>query len=364
MKTSHILVLVLSLLLFSFQTPNAIEVRYGKLENVLVALSGDTDSTFVTEFIDNWFARGPNALDVDKDGNIYILDWRGEKVVKFDKEGKFLLSFTIPGAPGFPGTWPVAGIPGMPESQGPTSEIAVDNSGNVYVTTGNTLKFSPDGAFLFRLHDATLQHVAVDAHGRFYNFADELSGVVDMYSAEGEHRARMHHDFEYPDRVMTQKEAGDDIYFRVGKYLMKTTLEDFLETDNLDTVAILPNKLRLLWYKDEGVDLPARVPPPPYLIGVDKNNCFYFHSSDYLQDVKMLRFCESHTISRWSLYDGELNDPRSLSLFFLKGKDGECTYKGLWDFAKGKQFVVAGDGTIYFLHGTVDTIKVSKLTID
>lgn len=185
-----------------------------------------------------------------------------------------------------------------------------------------------------------------------------------MYSAEGEHRTRMRYDFEYPDRVITQKEAGDDIYFRVDKYLMKTTCEDFLKTGKLDTVATLPNKLRLLRHRDPGGSVQLPIEPPPDLIGVDRNNRFYFQRTRHFQDERTGPFCESHTIIRWSLENGELHHPRFLILFFLKGKDGECTYKGLWDFAKGKRFVVAGDGSIFFLHGTVDTIKVSKLTID
>jgi len=46
---------------------------------------------------------------------------------------------------------------------------------------------------------------------------------------------------------------------------------------------------------------------------------------------------------------------------FKKGTE-ECSDKELWLFRK--QFVVSGDGTIYFLHGTVDKIKISKIIMD
>jgi len=363
-RIDRLLIFVTLLVVFSYQTPSAIEIKGGRLEDVVVVAGGISDSTFVTEFIDGWFARGPNSFDVDKDGNVYILDWLGEKVVKFDKEGKWVLSFRVPSAPGFPGTRSVGGIPNLPQEQRPRSDIAVDNSGNVYVTTGNTLKFSVDGALLFRLHSATLHLITVDKDGRFYNFRGKPAGMVDIYTPKGEEKATIYDDFEYPDRVVAQKEVGNDIYFRVNKYLMKTTLEDFLQTSKLDTAAVLPTMFRLFEYYDELVREVGPLPSPFTLIGFDKDNCFYFHRPGYWYAYKWERFCQTNLIYKMRLQNGEFQTAGTVNIYFLKGKDGECSDKGLWDFTERKQFIVSGDGTIYFLHGTVDTVKVSKIIVD
>ena len=364
MQVRALLAFAVLLLLSSHQTASAIEVRGGKLEDVVVARSGTSLSTFVTEFIDGWFARGPNTFDVDKEENVYVLDWWGEKILKFDKEGKWVSSILVQG---FPGTRSVPHIGTAPEGKRPRSDIAVDNWGNVYLTAGNNniLKFSPEGTLLFRLGGYGFPFVTVDKDGRFYYFRiGRTLGTVDIYSPEGDRKATILHEFEYPDRVVIQKEAGNDIYFRVNKYLMKTTLEDYLRTGKLDTAAVLPGQFRLFRYWDERVREAGPEPSPGTLIGFDTNNCFYFDEREYWYGYRPHRFCEVHHIYKCCLDDGEFEIAGPVRLCFVKGKDGECSAKGLWDFPEHKQFIVSGDGTVYFLHGTVDTVKVSKITID
>lgn len=291
MKGTTLILLAHVSFAFACQTTGAIEVYDGRLQDVVVAASGTSDSTFLTEMADGWFVRGPNSFDVDKDGNIYILDWFGEKVVKFDKQGKWVLTFKVPSDPFLPGTRSVwLNRTPDPVAHRPKSDIAVDNWGNVYVTArdGSVLKFSSEGRLLFRLpyKNDLLQYLEVDKSGRFYNFADwqELQIVgVGMYDPAGLMKAELVYDFEYPDRLIVQKEAGDELYFRVGKYLTRTTLEDYVASGKLDTVAILPNKLRLPQHEDEDWENNHEFPlPPPYvLMGFDKEHRFYFRRSEH-----------------------------------------------------------------------------------
>jgi hypothetical protein len=371
MKGVILILLVHLFVIFACQTTGAIEVYEGKLQDVVVAASGTSDSTLVTELADGWFVRGPNSFDIDKDRNIYILDWLGEKVVTFDKQGNWLLTFKVPSDSFIPGTRSIWLSGSDPAAHRPRSDIAVDNWGNVCVTArdGSVLKFSPEGRLLFRLpyKSDELIYLEVDKSGRFYNFPDwryPQTVGVGMYDPEGLMKMELVYDFEYPDRLIVQKEAGDELYFRVGKYLTRTTLEDYLATGKLDSVAILPNKLRLLKYEDEGVEHDLPLPPPYILLGFDKEHRFYFLRLKHFYGHWMYRFCQTYGIGIWRLENEELHLVSGIDFEFVKGKDPECSDKVLWDFAKNKQFIVSGDGTIYFMHGTVDTIKVSKIIMD
>lgn len=371
MKSTILTLLAHLFVIFACQATIAVEVYEGRFQDVVVAASGTSDSTFVTELADGWFVRGPNAFDIDKDGNVYILDWLGEKVVKFDKQGKWVLTFKVPSDSFLPGTrsvWPTGPNPG---AHRPRSDIAVDNWGNVYLTArdGSVLKFSPEGRLLFRLpyKSDRLRYLEVDKSGRFYNFPDwqepQIIGIG-MYDPGGLRKAELVHDFEYPDRLIVQKEAGDELYFRVGKYLTRTTIEDYVATGKLDTVAILPNKLRLMEYEDEGVDHDFPFPPPYILIGFDKEHRFYFWRSKHSYGHWMSRFCQTHNIGVCRLENEQFHLMGTISIHFLKAKDPECSDRFLWDSWKNQRFIVSGDGTIYFLHGTVDTVKVSKIIMD
>ncbi len=355
-------------LIFASQTTDAIEVSRARFEDVLVAASGSSDSTFTTELADGWFARGPNAFDIDKDGNIYILDWLAQKVVKFDKQGNWLLTFSVPSDPSHPGTrslWPMGH---HPTAHRPRSDLAVDNRGNVYLTArdGSILKFSLEGTLLFRLPARPeLRYLEVDRSGRFYNFPGwEDAGRVNlgMHGPAGAKEAELAHDFEYPDRLVVQKQAGDDLYFRVGGYLARATLEDYVATNKLDTVAILPNKLRLIQYEDGLVEHELPLPPPFVLLGFDTENRFYFWQAEHSYGDWMFRFCQTHVIEVWKLEGERLHVLGAITINFVKGEDPECSDRVLRDFGKNEQFIVSGDGTIYLLHGTVDTVKVSKTT--
>ena len=368
MKLKHSLTFFLLLFLFSHHTCCGIQTKGGKLEDVLVMGSGGSEHEVVTEFSSGYYPRGPKSIDVDKEGNIYVLDWLGERVQKYDKEGRWVSSF------------PVSMAAPSGEALPQIYDIAVDNWGNVYVTgrpagiPNNSIhKYSPEGKLLIQVPNVAgmergnFGHVVywfvlTDKSGRVYNFGKEHLGGVVVYSPQGELKKVVNRcEYDYFDVGIVQKELGDDVYFRVSKYLLRTSLEEFLQSGKIDTIAVLPDWTRLLKFADDKLREPGWVEYPLTLIGFDRDTCFYFHQlEDWCKD-RGRGMCEIHWIYKFRLEKGALIEAGEAVIYFERGK-AECSDKELFDFYK--QFIVSGDGTIYFLHGTVDTVKVSKVILD
>jgi tripartite motif-containing protein 71 len=83
--------------------------------------NGQFLSTMIPEPVDNQgvFLR---SIAVDNQGNIYVADWYGERIVKFDPEGKALAAWT--------------GSSVSLDWSFNMQEIAVDQYGNIYITDG------------------------------------------------------------------------------------------------------------------------------------------------------------------------------------------------------------------------------------
>ena len=79
----------------------------------------------------------PGGLTIDTEGNVYIADWRNDRIQKFSPDGRFLMQFGTSGA-------------GEGEFNRP-SGVAVDQDGVIYVADwlNNRLQvFEPDGSFI------------------------------------------------------------------------------------------------------------------------------------------------------------------------------------------------------------------------
>lgn len=359
---TKIILLVISLFLFTYQRAYTMQIAGGRVIDVVVADSGYTDSTFVTEFFENWLPVGPAAFDIDENGNIYVLDI-AERVLKFDKEGKWITTFK--------------GISksGEPEGQY-LQDMAVDNRKNIYVAkSARIMKFSPQGKFLLQTEDIPKNDrgepsrsigppIAVDKAGRIYDpFSDD--GIA-IYDEELKLKQVVHTEgWRYGDFGIVQKEVGNNVYFRQNKYLFRTSLEEYTRGGKIDTLAILPEEIVNPNFVMERPPEEYRSPGPfcPF-IGFDKDNCFYFHKAESWGDKeKSENTCKTYTILRYRLKGGRLTKTGEIRMSFEKDKT-ECSNISLLSGGLGLSLRVNSDGTIYWLHGTVDTVKVSKIIFD
>ncbi|MDO8680621.1 MAG: peptidyl-alpha-hydroxyglycine alpha-amidating lyase family protein [Acidobacteriota bacterium] len=140
----------------------------------------------------------PHGMDVDRDGNVWVTDAvapnrtpsgkRGHQVVKFNRDGKVLMTLGTPGVPG-----------SGPNSFNAPSDVVVAGNGDVFVADGHGLdgnnrvvKFSRDGKFIkawgktgyapgeFR----TLHAIAIDSRGRVF-VGDRFNNRIQIFDQDG-----------------------------------------------------------------------------------------------------------------------------------------------------------------------------------
>ena len=358
MKIKRIFILTLFFLLI-YHSSHALQITGGKIVDVIVADGGHTDSTFVTLLFNGWEAGGPGCFDIGKEGGIYVLDWVGQKVLRFGGNGKWISSF-----------------PATKKSRSLGDGIAVDNWGNIYLNeSGKLVKYSTDGELFYRRlieDDIKTKHlnpdkfILTDKNGRVYNFRGRFLDGIMIFSPKGRLKGTIYPKKEdtlnkYYDIGIVQKDVGNDIYFRTNKYLVRTSLEEYFGTGKIDTVSVLPDLLRLGEYIENPPRQKITIEGQPWiLMGFDRNRNFYFYKQEYLDDDTSSS-CAKCNVLKYKLENGNLTQTGNAAVYFQKSK-GECSKTAFLFF--DRQFLVSGDGTIYWLHGTVDTVKVSKIIFD
>ena len=136
---------------------------------------------------------GPHGLHVDRDGNVWVTDFQGKDgkghiVVKFNQDGKVLLTLGKAGVPG----------DGPDTFNGPSDVITAPN-GDVFVADGHggdtnarIVKFSKDGKFIKAWGKKgagpgefnTPHGLAMDSQGRLF-VADRANSRIQIFDQEG-----------------------------------------------------------------------------------------------------------------------------------------------------------------------------------
>ncbi|MEI6044448.1 MAG: NHL repeat-containing protein [Chloroflexota bacterium] len=130
--------------------------------------------------------REPRDATLDQEGNLYVVDNNTNKVVKFDKEGKFK-NFVEPTTKTGSNSNANSGTPAL---------VATDNSNNLYVVYNNEMvyKYDPNGKNLGQFGDqqlGTITSITSDKDGNIYTITSEeylvkyqAGKVSDKYQAK------------------------------------------------------------------------------------------------------------------------------------------------------------------------------------
>jgi DNA-binding beta-propeller fold protein YncE len=144
----------------------------------------DRDGKFIRSWGDEHL-KTPHGLRIDPDGNVWLTDIGNHVVLKFDPEGKLLLSLGKKGQAG-----------NTPEQFDRPTDIAFTPSGDFYITDGygnsRVLKFDRSGKLLKQWGtkgkgegEFILPHaVVLDAKGRVY-VGDRENNRVQIFDADG-----------------------------------------------------------------------------------------------------------------------------------------------------------------------------------
>ena len=130
----------------------------------------------------------PHGLDLDDEGNVWVADQRGHRVVKFDAEGNHLLTIGERGTPGDP-----------PLLDEPT-DVIVTPGGEIFITEGHSFapganrvtKWAADGTFVMSWGgtgsgpgEFNVPHtIALDSQGRLF-VGDRANNRIQIFDQEG-----------------------------------------------------------------------------------------------------------------------------------------------------------------------------------
>lgn len=351
MKRAKDSLLVILLCVCAHHQAHALQITGGKLIDVVVADSGQTDSTFHTYLAEGEWPVGPLYFDVDRRGDIYVV--YTPRILRFSKAGKWISTFK---GVSETGKWQGEGLGGL----------VVDNCGNTFVIkSGGIMKFSGQGEFLSESKDRKLwDRILADKDGRIYG-PGTIDDGIEIYDQNLNLRQVIPKKRgDYIDIGIVQKEAGNDIYFRQDRCLYRTSLEEYSENRKLEKVAPLPKELTNPEFltKKELEDSSVQT-QSCWFIGFDKDSCFYFYNLNYFDYKERKDICRGYSIFKYCLRGGKLKKAGEIELDFTDYKV-ECSSTSLERESFDLSFLLTGDGTIYWLHGTVETVKVSKIIFD
>jgi DNA-binding beta-propeller fold protein YncE len=156
----------------------------------------DTDGKLLRSFGPEGAFSRVHGIDVDKDGNLWVSDFIGHTVRKFDKDGNELM---VLGTHGTAGDWNEAA--GTHLFNQP-NQTALDSQGNFYVVQGHVageprvLKFAPDGTFIKQWGErgagpgqlAVAHGIQIDANDTIY-VADRENMRIAIFDTEGNYKS-------------------------------------------------------------------------------------------------------------------------------------------------------------------------------
>jgi hypothetical protein len=190
---------------------------------------------------ENYIFGSINDVEVDLWGNIYVLDGKMTRIVKFDRDGKFILRFGKKGQG--PGEF------GFPES------MVLDSDRNIYVlSSGKALVFDENGKYLLSFpYNFYGIDIALDNEENLILLGARDDGIFHVYDRKGNYLYSYGSSFKVPDEFAIFKQA------RFSKLPIRLwSIED-------EVYVLNPYRLEIHVYKDGRIKDKLSKITPDYL---------------------------------------------------------------------------------------------------
>jgi len=144
---------------------------------------------------ENYIFGSINDVEVDSRGNIYVLDGKMTRIVKFDRDGKFILRFGKKGQG--PGEF------GFPES------MVLDSDRNIYVlSSGKVLVFDENGKYLQSFpYNFYGIDITLDNEENLIVLGPRDDGIFHVYDRKGNYLYSYGSGFKVPGEFAKFKQA-------------------------------------------------------------------------------------------------------------------------------------------------------------
>lgn len=287
----------------------------------------------------------PMDVEVDKEGNIYILDKGKFCIQKFDKNGKYLLTIGKKG-------------------QGPgeildSVNIALDSKGNLLVfdyQNSRVSKFDPNGSFLtsFKLEFPAM-HGALDSKDNVYLYGRWKGKLIHKYSSDGNYL------FSFMDEIPFEPKRIEPHINMLG-YIKIHKDKIYLQMIYPYTLYIFDENGKLL----EKIITNVPYSKPPFLSpeGMVITNFIITGLAVSPQDYIFIKALHFDVPSKWKERIQEimanLYKNSFLDLFDSKGK--YLLHHKTPDFAWGMTF--DSEGYLYMIKQEEDYWRVVKYKVD
>ncbi len=345
-------VLVLSILIFTLYNFLAISGEVKTVKNPFRGIWQGKKKLFLKEVLSIGIREGeqnlmfnePMDVEVDKDGNIYVLEKGNYRVQKFDKNGKFILTIGKKG-------------------QGPgeildTTDIELDSKGNILVfDSGNrrVSKFTPNGIFISSFKpECGVSKGAIDSEDNIYFYSQYKGKLIHKFDMNGKYILSFMDEIPVePERIKPHVNGLGAIEISEDKI--------YLSMIYPYTIYIFKNNGELI--QKIQTDVPYSAPPFLSPEGVVITN-FFISGISFSKDFIFVKGVHFEVPSKWREKMGEIvaNLPKYSFFDIFDSKGSYLLHQEIPGYVWGFKF--DKDGYLYMIKQEEDFWRVIKLSIE
>ncbi len=349
-----------------------VKIWGGRIEDILVLEEGAGPGQVNGNQRENsYFLQ--YAIDIDVKGNIYLSDPGNARIQIFSSNGKFMSEIQLSKL--------LKDRKGRVPSIG--SQISCDNEGSVYlvdlvkeIDRLRLIKFLPDGKMVTQIE---FPDSVAPSKNRYH-----YSGFISVNGISFDYFGNLYfypYDFEHKEEYPAHEKNVSKIYmYEKGKHLKthfyiqggKIPPQVVQKADSLGRVLFLRNKyLHISNVKDIGssgfkdsLEGPQNLTSDYRLIGFDANfNIYLVEDKHWVYQTSEIASAHTYVtiIHKYKVVKDKLQETGRVFLNFNDPLEEEQERP---EIDVSKRYIVNGQGEIFFLHGTMHKLTLTKIIFE